>query len=506
MSEALVRTAVCMSFVMTGISSPPSRERVSMPSTFADLGVPADLVAVLTRRSIVEPFAIQAMTLGDALAGRDLCGRAPTGSGKTLAFGIAAVARLDGRAQPKRPLALVLTPTRELCAQVATELAPLATARGRRVASFYGGVGYQPQIKALSRGVDIAVACPGRLADLINGGHLRLSEVQVVVVDEADRMADMGFLPEVRRLLDQTPEDRQTMLFSATLDGDVDVLVRNYQRKPARHELELDEASAPNAEHFFWRVDGMDRVELAASVAAACGPTMIFCRTKYGADRIAKQLAGRGLRAAAIHGDRSQAQRERALASFAAGHVEALVATDVAARGIHVDGVAAVVHLDPPADAKDYVHRSGRTARAGATGVVISFVTPDKAGAVRKLQKDLGVPQSVTSPDLAAAGQAGGAPPGSVRPSAPARSSGPAPSVARSSGPAVLPGVRRQRRTGRPRTPGAAEGRPSRRSGGGSHTSQPGRAPSRRSGGDPVALTPGQRRRTHPPKPDRRSA
>jgi superfamily II DNA/RNA helicase len=422
-----------------------------------------------------------------------------------LAFGIAAVSRLEGRPSPKRPLALVLTPTRELCAQVATELAPLAAARGRRVASFYGGVGYQPQIKALARGLDIAVACPGRLADLINGGYLRLSEVQVVVVDEADRMADMGFLPEVRRLLDQTPDDRQTMLFSATLDGDVDVLVRNYQRDPARHELELDESSAPNAEHFFWKVDGVDRVELAASVAAACGPTMIFCRTKHGADRVAKQLGGRGLRAAAIHGDRSQAQRERALASFAAGHVEALVATDVAARGIHVDGVAAVVHLDPPADAKDYVHRSGRTARAGATGVVISFVTPDKAGAVRKLQKDLGVPQSTTAPDLAAAGQTGGAPRGSVRPSAPSRSSGPARTSApsRSSGPARPSGPAfreaRPRRSGRPGAAGAAVGRP--------RHAQPGRPAARRPV-DPAALTPGQRRRSHPPKPsrDRRSA
>ncbi|HEY7948382.1 MAG TPA: DEAD/DEAH box helicase [Acidimicrobiales bacterium] len=383
-----------------------------MPPSFADLGVPSDLVAALARRSITEPFPIQAASIADALAGRDLCGKAPTGSGKTLAFGIAAVSRLDKTpAKPRQPHVLVLTPTRELCSQVAAELATLANVRGKRVATFYGGVGYDRQIKALSRGVDIAVACPGRLGDLIEGRHIRLDAVQIVVVDEADRMSDMGFLPDVRRLLDQTPDTRQTLLFSATLDGAVDVLVRRYQRHPVRHELVGTAEEDANTEHFFWRVESTDRAEMAAQIAAVSGPTIVFCRTRHSADRTARQLMARGVRAVAIHGDRSQAQRERALSSFAAGHAGALVATDVAARGIHVDGVGAVIHFDPPADAKDYVHRSGRTARAGATGIVVSLVTPDKTKAVKQLQHDLGVPTGVVGPDLSSLPGATGAGP-----------------------------------------------------------------------------------------------
>jgi superfamily II DNA/RNA helicase len=374
-----------------------------MPLSFADLGVPSDLVAALARRSIFEPFPIQTATLPDALAGRDLCGKAPTGSGKTLAFGVAAVARLGSvPARPRQPHMLVLTPTRELCAQVASELATVASARGKRVASFYGGVGYDRQIKGLSRGVDIAVACPGRLTDLMNGGHLRLDAATIVVVDEADRMADMGFLPDVRRILDKTPDARQTMLFSATLDGDVDVLVRRYQRNPVRHALAETAEDVSHSEHHFWRVESTARADVAAEIVAMAGRTIVFCRTRHATDRTARQLVARGVRAVTIHGDRTQAQRERALASFADGHAGALVATDVAARGIHVDGVAVVVHFDPPADAKDYVHRSGRTARAGATGVVVSLVTPDKAKAVRQLQRDLGVPAGIVAPDVSA--------------------------------------------------------------------------------------------------------
>ena len=371
--------------------------------SFASLGVPTDIVAALDRKSITEPFPIQSMTIPDALAGRDVCGKAPTGSGKTLAFGISAVARLSGKpSRPKHPRVLVLTPTRELAAQVASELQVLATPRNLRVDSFYGGVGYGPQLKALSRGVDVAVACPGRLGDLIERGSIRLDAIEVVVLDEADRMADMGFLPDVKRLLDLTPPGRQTLLFSATLDGDIDVLVKRYQKDPARHELEVDENDASAAVHLFWRASSGDRVGITADIAAAAGPTIVFSRTKHATDRIARQLEQRGLRAAAIHGDRSQKQREKALDLFTRGAVDALVATDVAARGIHVDGVNAVVHFDPPADAKDYVHRSGRTARAGATGVVVSLITPDKAGAVKRLQRDLGVPIGTTTPDTAA--------------------------------------------------------------------------------------------------------
>ena len=380
--------------------------------SFASLGVPTDIVAALDRKSITEPFPIQSMTIPDALAGRDVCGKAPTGSGKTLAFGIGAVARLTGKpSRPKHPRVLVLTPTRELAAQVASELQVLATPRNLRVDSFYGGVGYGPQLKALSRGVDVAVACPGRLGDLIERGSIRLDAVEIVVIDEADRMADMGFLPDVKRLLDLTPSDRQTLLFSATLDGDIDVLVRRYQHDPARHELEVDEDDSNAAVHLFWKVASGDRIDRAADVAAAAGPTIIFSRTKHGTDRIARQLEQRGVRAAAIHGDRSQKQREKALDLFVRGAVDALVATDVAARGIHVDGVNAVVHFDPPADAKDYVHRSGRTARAGATGVVVSFVTPDKAGAVKRLQRDLGVPIGTVAPDVSAITAVIGEPP-----------------------------------------------------------------------------------------------
>ncbi len=380
--------------------------------SFASLGVPTDIVAALDRKSISEPFPIQSMTIPDALAGRDVCGKAPTGSGKTLAFGIGAVARLTGKpSRPRHPRVLVLTPTRELAAQVAAELQVLATPRSLRVDSFYGGVGYGPQLKALSRGVDVAVACPGRLGDLIERGSIRLDAVEIVVIDEADRMADMGFLPDVKRLLDQTPSDRQTLLFSATLDGDIDVLVRRYQHDPARHELEVDEDDINAAVHLFWRVASGDRIDRTADIVAAAGPTIVFSRTKHGTDRIARQLEQRGVRAAAIHGDRSQKQREKALDLFVRGAVDALVATDVAARGIHVDGVNAVVHFDPPADAKDYVHRSGRTARAGATGVVLSFVTPDKAAAVKRLQRDLDVPTGTTHPDVAAVTAVVGEPP-----------------------------------------------------------------------------------------------
>jgi superfamily II DNA/RNA helicase len=372
-------------------------------SSFAVLGVPSDIVSALDANGITSPFPIQSMTLPDALAGRDVCGKAPTGSGKTLAFGIGAVARLQGRSsKPKHPRVLVLTPTRELAAQVASELQVLADPRGLKVDCFYGGVGYGPQLKALSRGVDVAVACPGRLGDLLERGSIRLDAVEIVVIDEADRMADMGFLPDVRRILDLTPDGRQTLLFSATLDGDIDVLVKRYQNNPARHEIEVDEDDASAAVHLFWRTSSGDRLDRTAEVVTASGPTIVFSRTKHGADRIARQLEQRGIRAAAIHGDRSQKQREKALDSFVRGAVDALVATDVAARGIHVDGVNAVVHFDPSADPKDYVHRSGRTARAGATGVVVSFVTPDKAGAVKKLQRELHVPIGTTEYDSGA--------------------------------------------------------------------------------------------------------
>jgi len=367
-------------------------------STFADLGVPAPIVATLTDHGIDAPFPIQAMTLPDALAGRDLCGKAPTGSGKTIAFGIPLVANI-GQADPRRPKGLVLVPTRELASQVRDELLMLAGPRGRRVEAFYGGNGFGTQLNALRRGVDIAVACPGRLMDLVNRGDIKLDEVEFVVIDEADRMADMGFLPEVRKLLDLTPASRQTLLFSATLDGDIDVLVRHYQRNPARHELAKDPEDGARVTHLFWNVSRDDRIKQCAKVISSSGPTIVFCRTKRGADRVARQLDQSGLRTAAIHGDRSQSQRERALEAFHRGQIDALIATDVAARGIHVDGVCAVVHLDPPADEKDYVHRSGRTGRAGAEGIVVTFVAPELRKDVTRMQKILKMPTGITSPD-----------------------------------------------------------------------------------------------------------
>ena len=366
--------------------------------SFADLGVPSPICEALKARGITTPFAIQAATVADALAGRDVCGRAPTGSGKTLAFGVPLVAAVD-RAQPGRPRGLVLAPTRELAEQIASELRSFA---GRvRIGVVYGGVGYGPQLKALRSGVDVLVACPGRLVDLIDQGAVDLADVDRVVIDEADRMADMGFLPVVRRLLDQTSQPRQTVLFSATLDGDVAKLTRDHQVDPVRHEVGEETPDITAATHLFWQVDRTERVALTAEVVGAAWPAIVFCRTRHGADRLAKQLGRGDVKAAAIHGARSQNQRTRALADFTDGRVHALVATDVAARGIHVDGVASVVHFDPPEDHKAYVHRSGRTARAGQDGVVISLVQPEQKKDSRRLQRDVGLDEPMTPPDLA---------------------------------------------------------------------------------------------------------
>jgi len=366
-------------------------------SSFAELGVPADLISTLRARGINEPFAIQTLTVADGVAGRDLCGRAPTGSGKTIAFGIPLAARL-GRANPRRPRGLVLVPTRELAAQVCSELEWLSRPRKLRIAAFYGGAGFGLQLKNLRRGVDVVVACPGRLTDLIERGEVDLREVEIVVVDEADRMADMGFLPAVQHLLDMTPESRQTLLFSATLDGAVDSLVRRYQRDPVRHVLPETAEDKLRATHIFWKVERDERVQLTADVIKLAGPTIVFCKTKHGTDALAKKLERVGVRTEAIHGNRSQGQRERALDSFTRGRVDALIATDVAARGIHVDDVACVVHFDPPNDSKDYTHRSGRTARAGAAGTVVSFVSRDQVRDVGRMQKALKLPVGLTSP------------------------------------------------------------------------------------------------------------
>jgi superfamily II DNA/RNA helicase len=365
-------------------------------TTFAELGVPEKLVANLTSRGIVAPFPIQATSIPDALAGRDILGRAPTGSGKTLAFGLPLMARV-ARAAARRPRALVLAPTRELAEQIARELGTLGEAGERWVFAVYGGVGYEFQRRQLQRGVDILVATPGRLTDLIEQRWVSLADVDIVVVDEADRMADMGFLPQVRALLDQTDPGRQTLLFSATLDGDVAELIRRYQNDPARHEV-VEAEDHGDAAHYFWRVEHSERVETTARIVDSSMPSIVFTRTRHGADRLTQQLDRMGVAAAAIHGGRSQGQRTRALAEFASGRVKALVATDVAARGIHVDGVASVVHFDLPADPKDYLHRSGRTARAGSTGVVVSLVINDQVPTARHIQRSVGLPDRVQDP------------------------------------------------------------------------------------------------------------
>jgi superfamily II DNA/RNA helicase len=396
-----------------------------MSPTFAQLGLPEPLVSALAKGGITEPFPIQAATIPDALDGRDVSGKAPTGSGKTLAFGLPLLTRID-RAGRYRPRALVLAPTRELAAQIRTELAPLARAVHRSVTAVYGGVGYGPQKTALRNGVDVLVATPGRLEDLIEQGSLDLDEVDFVVVDEADRMADMGFLPAVRRILDRTAERRQTLLFSATLDGDIAVLSRDYQHDPVRHEAGTVDADTIDARHHFWLVDHADRVRHTAELVDVAGRSIVFTRTRHGADRLARQLAKEGIEAVAMHGGRSQSQRNRALQSFSSGRAQALIATDVAARGIHVDAVAAVVHFDPPADAKDYLHRSGRTARAGAAGNVVSLVTGAQRRDVQRMQQHLGLRAPIDPPsmqDLDGGGHEIGdvAPERGRRPSAPSR-------------------------------------------------------------------------------------
>ena len=366
-------------------------------STFADLGVPARLIEVLAKQSIIEPFPSQEATIPDLMAGRDVLGRAPTGSGKTLAFGLPLVAMV-GKAVARRPRAMVLAPTRELAEQIARELTPLARVSGRAVATVYGGVGYEPQRNALRKGADVVVATPGRLADLIDEGAVSLADVDLVVIDEADRMADMGFMPQVRRLLDKTNSVRQTVLFSATLDTDVADLTRRYQTDPVRHEVG-DNEDHLEAAHYFWRVDASERIDITAEIIESATPTLVFTRTRHGADKVARQLDRMGVKAEAIHGGRSQSQRTRALKAFGDGKVDALIATDVAARGIHVDGINSVVHFDLAGDHKDYLHRSGRTARAGAAGVVVSLVLTDQMGELRTLQRQVGVHDALHDPD-----------------------------------------------------------------------------------------------------------
>ena len=357
---------------------------------FSDLGINQDLVDVLAERGITTPFEIQTLAIPDGIAGRDVCGKAKTGSGKTLAFGIPMIQRLS-KAKPHRPTGLALVPTRELAVQVCKELAPLAATRGLVFEAIYGGSPIEKQIAALKRGVDFVVATPGRMIDLIQQEELSVADLEGVVLDEADRMADMGFMPQVEWILRRTEKKHQTLLFSATLDGMVGALISRYQTDPVTHEVESREVTVAEMEHRFLAVHEMDRVRVAARIVQASNKTIIFSRTKWGADKITGKLIDEGVTASAIHGDLRQSQREKALSDFQDGRIKCLVATDVAARGIHVDDVDVVIHYDPPSDAKTYVHRSGRTARAGESGVVVSLVLWDEELEIRKLLRRLGM-------------------------------------------------------------------------------------------------------------------
>ncbi|MGH9183867.1 MAG: DEAD/DEAH box helicase [Acidimicrobiales bacterium] len=365
-----------------------------MITTFEELGVPDRLVAVLADQGVTEPFPVQALAIPDGLAGRDVCGKAKTGSGKTLAFGIPMVERV-GRARPGRPRGLVLVPTRELAVQVCDDLAPLAEVAGRSVRAIYGGADLERQVQWLRRGTDVVVATPGRLIDLIERGAVSLADVEAIVLDEADRLADMGFLPQVEWVLRHLERRHQTMLFSATLDGDVGHLVRTYLGDPVFHEVASPQVTVEEMQHRFLLVHHMDRLRVAAAVARSVDRCLVFVRTKRGADRVTAQLRREGVPASSIHGDLRQVARERALGDFATGRREVLVATDVAARGIHVDDIDVVLHYDPPSDHKGYLHRSGRTARAGASGVVVTLVMWDQELEIMRLQRRLGLDEPI---------------------------------------------------------------------------------------------------------------
>jgi len=360
---------------------------------FAALGLPRTLVRALAREGITTPFDIQRATLPDALAGRDVLGRGQTGSGKTLAFGLPVLTRMAAgpRARPHRPRALVLVPTRELAMQVSDALMPLGRAVGVFLTATVGGVPYDRQIDALRRGVDVVVATPGRLADLIDRGACVLDDVEITVLDEADQMADMGFLPDVTELLARTPTSAQRLLFSATLDDDVDALVRRFMSDPVTHSTAPPTAAVSTMDHYVLLIPPRDKFAVTASIAARRGRTMMFARTQMGVDRLVAQLAQVGVRAGALHGGKSQRARTRTLAEFREGRTNVLVATDVAARGIHVDGVSLVVHVDPPRDPKDYLHRAGRTARAGESGAVATLVLPKQHRSTLALLQRAGV-------------------------------------------------------------------------------------------------------------------
>lgn len=364
-------------------------------TSFAALGLRDEIVDALNERGITSPFPVQALTIPDALAGRDVCGKAQTGSGKTLAFGLP-VLQLMEKAAPCRPTGLVLVPTRELANQVTEELDPAARAVGRNALAIYGGAPMEKQIERLEKGVDLVVATPGRMIDLIDRKAVSVADVAHVVVDEADRMADMGFLPQVEWILRNIDTSHQTLLFSATLDGVVNTLIKRYQTDPSMHEVEGKEVTVEEMTHRFIAVHKMDKSKVAATIAKSTGRTIMFTRTKAMADRLAGDLKDFGVKAAPIHGDLRQTSREKSLKDFSDGKLQALVATDVAARGIHVDDVDVVIQYDPPGDHKTYLHRAGRTARAGESGLVVTLSLWDEELEIKRLQKRIDVIQPLT--------------------------------------------------------------------------------------------------------------
>ena len=434
---------------------PERHRKVTTNKTFADLGVPAPLIGVLTARGITQPFPIQIESLPDTLAGRDVLGRGKTGSGKTLAFSIPLVSRLAGdkrnngnKRRPSRPSGLVLAPTRELVSQITAALEPLAAVYGLRVTTIFGGVPQNRQVAALRSGVDIVVACPGRLEDLMKQRLISLDAVDITVIDEADHMADLGFLPGVTRILAATPMGGQRLMFSATLDNGVDKLVKRFLRSQVLHSV--DEVNAPIAEmtHHVFHVAGVDaKKELVHRLASGTGRRILFMRTKHHARKLAKQLTEAGIPSVDLHGNLSQPARDRNLAAFTAGKTRVLVATDIAARGVHVDEVELVVHIDPPSEHKAYLHRSGRTARAGNAGDVVTVVLPEQRKDTQALLRRAGI--HVTPQQVAADSPAVHALVGERAPHQPpvAKAAPAQPFQGRQSGDA---GQRRRRRSSRP--------------------------------------------------------
>jgi superfamily II DNA/RNA helicase len=375
---------------------------VSSDTTFASLGVPSTLTSVLTAAGITIPTPIQAATLPDSLAGRDVLGRGRTGSGKTYAFVLPLLTRLAASKtsrQPRKPRVLILAPTRELVSQIEAAMIPLARPLGIKSMTIFGGVGQNPQVSALRAGVDVVVACPGRLEDLISQGALTLDAIEITILDEADHMADLGFLPCVRRIMDRTPRTGQRMLFSATLDAGVDVIVKRFLTNPVTHSADSVQSPISSMAHHIFHVHTDARLPVLVDLTSAPGRTMVFTRTKHGAKKLSKQLNASGVPTVELHGNLSQNARTRNMDAFQTGAASTLVATDIAARGIHVDDVALVIHADPPVEHKAYLHRSGRTARAGAEGTVITLMTDDQVADVRDLTRRAGIRATTTRLD-----------------------------------------------------------------------------------------------------------